>query len=301
MPCFIIFIILKEFIYVQCDNSGNNIGVIIMLKTHFCEVMIEYKTTLSPAPLKAAEVIGYSIAEAVIENVCNGKVIIGGILHKTIEYCSCKINDKKQLIKKEIPFSCFIDVDQIKHCGKYKVKKCDTICSYCKIFCEVQNGRKHTILHCKDIIKVEVENLSDVCEEECFIQKGETFAIGEICFMPAVNPENAAVNIFSDTDDFKIELLSNSFAFISGFFTITVHFRDRTTPAVKDVAIQAIIPIKVECEDMLDKDKWKVIEAKLCNGTYSFECPDKESKGFHKLVTKEVLEFELKYNKAQGL
>ena len=259
--------------------------------THSCEVMIDFRTSLCPPPKKNTKVNQCVKVEAKIEKICEGKIIIGGTLHKTIKYtaitqdgCTCKNCTKH----KDIPFSCFIDID----CGnlkdKFEIVDCEAICSFSEVINTKDGCCKKAILVEKDIIKIVVQRINCKSMKGCKFC-GKAVVDSEICFVPAVNPATASVSVSIDPANFKVGLVCCDLIVVCGFITKTVTFTDGTPTVKKDIVAQVNVPANIFGVDNFDPEKWTVTRADVCTGCFNFTCPSVDADLLHKLVEKDIV------------
>ena len=262
---------------------------------HFCEVMIEFKTCLCPAPKKNTKVNQCVDVKAKIEKICEGKIIIGGTLHKTIRYkalthdgCSCK----NYIKHKDIPFSCFIDIDCGNSEDKFEIVDCKSICTFSEVINTKDECRTKAILVEKDIIKIIVQRIP--CFNHCKERNkckfcGKAVIDSEICFVPAVNTATASVSVSIDPANFKVDLVCCDLIVVCGFITKTVAFTDGTPTTKKDILVQVNVPANIDDFDEVDPEKWTVTRAEVCTGCFNFTCPSGDASLFHKLVEKDII------------
>lgn len=125
-----------------------------------CEVLIDFRTCLFPAPIHCNDIKVISKLEAKIDKSCGCKVLIGGILHKTIIYKSKDSHcETREYVKhKDIPFSCYVDIDCASQGDTFKIVGHDIICEFSELR-KVKNGCCiKTIFIEKDIIKIAVQS-----------------------------------------------------------------------------------------------------------------------------------------------
>lgn len=260
--------------------------------THSCEVMIDFRTCLCPPPKKNTKVKQCVKVNAKIEKICAGKVIIGGTLHKTITYTAithdgfpCKTCTKH----KDIPFSCYIDIDCGNSKDKFEIVDCETICSFSEVINTTVNCCKKAILVEKDIVKIIVKRIYSSKDIKKCKFCGKAVVDSEICFAPAVNPAKASVSVSIDPDNFKVDLVCCDLIVVCGFITKTVAFTDDTPTAKKDILVQINVPANIDGLDDVDPEKWTVTRAEVCTGCFNFTCPSGDADLFHKLVEKDII------------
>lgn len=127
---------------------------------HCCEVLIDFRTCLIPAPKHCQDIKVTSKLEAKIDKSCGCKIIIGGILHKTIKYktkdSDCKTHE--HIKHKDIPFSCFIDFDCSSPGDTFKIIDSEVLCEFSEIKKVREDCSIKTIFIEKDIIKIAVQS-----------------------------------------------------------------------------------------------------------------------------------------------
>lgn len=257
--------------------------------THSCEVMIDFRTFLCPTPKKNSKVDQCIKVEAKIEKVCKGKIIIGGIVHKTIKYkaithdgCSYKNCTKH----KDIPFSCFIDCGC--HKDKFEIIDCPIICSFSDVIYTKDKCNKKAIFVEKDIIKI------IVASKHCsFKFCGKAVIDSEICFVPAVDKAKTSVSVSIDPANFKVDLVCCGLIVVSGFITKTVTFTDGRPTVKKDILVQVNVSANINAFDT-DPKKWTVTKAELCTACFNYTCPSEDNNLFHKLVEKDIIAVQVK-------
>lgn len=105
-------------------------------------------------PVKSVEFV-----EARIVKKCAGKILIRGVLHKTIRYAACI--DCNYSIVKKIPFTCYIDVDETLDTDIYEIVGSNVICSYENLeFCKWHNGNNWVMKEI-DIVKIVVQRIEN--------------------------------------------------------------------------------------------------------------------------------------------
>lgn len=127
---------------------------------HCCEVLIDFRTCLFPEPTHCQDIKVTSKVEAKIDKSCGCKVLIGGILHKTIMY---KVKDSHRTFHehvkhKDIPFSCYIDVDCASPSDTFKIVSHEVICEFSELKKIREDCSIKTIFIEKDIIKIAVQS-----------------------------------------------------------------------------------------------------------------------------------------------
>ncbi|MFA9398979.1 MAG: SPOCS domain-containing protein [Clostridiaceae bacterium] len=263
--------------------------------THSCESMIDFRICLFPPPKKNTKVNQCACVEVKIEKVCKGKIIIGGIVHKTIRYIATTQDGRycRDCTKEEdIPFSCFIDIECSNYDDKFKMLNCSIICSYSEIVNTEDGCCSNAVLEGKDIIKVTVKRIP--CFHKCpdidryrFCSKAVVDA--EICFVPSVNPDKVSVAVSIDPNNFKVKLVCCDLILVCGVITKIVTFTDDTPTVKKEISVQVNVPVNIK-KCYLCPEQWKVTKAKVCAGCFDFTCPSKDTGLFHKLVEKDIIE-----------
>lgn len=259
--------------------------------THFCEVMINSKTSLFPPPKINTKLYQFVDVEAKIEKICTGKIIIGGTIHKTIIYKAIENNNftwEYSRKNTDIPFSCFINIDPCDSCDMYEIIHCKSICSFSEIININDQCSNKSILVEKDIVKIVVDKIT--C---CNIKKqkfcSKTVLDNEICFLPPVNPCAASVSVNIDKANFKVELVCCDLIVVCGFITKTVAFTDDTPTVNKDILVQINIPANIYDLDDLCPKKWTVTCVEVCASCFDFTCPSTDGDLYHKLALKDII------------
>jgi hypothetical protein len=125
-----------------------------------CEVLIDFRTCLLPAPKHFHDIKVTSKVDVKIDKVCACKVILGGILHKTIKYTvknECNSCCDEYVKHKDIPFSCFIDVDCADENDCFKIVGYEILCDFSELIKIKEECNLKTIFVEKDIIKIAVQ------------------------------------------------------------------------------------------------------------------------------------------------
>ncbi|GEM_PF-2312117 len=124
---------------------------------HCCNVMIENITHLKPPRFFHSKIHSKNKIEVKIEKVCAGAIIISGIIHKALHYRALlknvTINScyKKNI---DIPFNCFISIDEANEDDEYEIIGYDIICAYAKTT-DINGGCSNSEKsHCKHTEKV---------------------------------------------------------------------------------------------------------------------------------------------------
>lgn len=259
---------------------------------HSCEFMLDFRTCLNPLPEKNTKIKEFSKITAQIEKVCKDKVIISGILHKTICYtaarceCACRSKHIKHI---KIPFSCFIDVDWKDSKDTFEIVDYKILCNHSKIIRKQNCCLKKAILSEKDIIKITVERKSS----NNFY--GNTVVDSEICFVPSVDPDATSVSVDVNPKNFKVLLMCCDLIIVSGFITKTVTFNDGTPTAKKDILVQVNVPANIKDLNDVDSKKWEVTRAEICDGCFYFTSPNEDATLFHTLLEKDILAVEVSH------
>lgn len=263
--------------------------------TYSCEFMLDYRTCLNPLPKKNTKIKEFTKITAKIEKKCAGKIIIGGILYKTICYtslsrCGCWTKHIKHI---KIPFSCFIDIDCKHSKDDFKIVDCKTVCNFSKVISSKNKCSKKAILVEKDIIKIIVKRKP--CTNNCNYYFGNSVVDSDVCFAPAVNPKAATVSVDVDPKKFKVMLICCDLIVVSGVITKIVTFNDGTPTAKKDILVQVNVPATIEELERVDINKWEVTQAEICDGCYHFTCPNEDETLFQTLVAKYIISIEVSY------
>ncbi|MEQ8155490.1 MAG: hypothetical protein ABRQ25_11495 [Clostridiaceae bacterium] len=267
---------------------------------HFCEVLVGSKIILNPQPREDCRIKQHVKIKAKIEKVCCGKMLINGIIRKTIcykaihgDFCS---DSAEHLKHEDIPFICFIDVKCGNSKDNFEIVSCESLCAFSKIHTKEINCSSIAILEEKDLIKIKVRRKPCSHEEDFIDCKfcSKAAVSSEICFVPAVNPDAASVSVESDPCNFKVELVCCGLIVVCGFITKKVTFCDGTPAAVKDIPVQISIPAAIDDLNEAVPEKWKVTKAEVCTGCYEFICPDACKKS-HKLTEKDIIAVEVSH------
>jgi hypothetical protein len=146
----------NSFIVSECALN-NKIRKISILQC--CEVLIDFRTCLLPPPEPCHDIKVTSCVEVKIDKVCGCKVLLGGILHKTIKYYSLDKHGKacKHVKRKDIPFSCYVDFDCASLEDTFKIAGHEVIGEFSEIKKIKEDYTTKTIFIEKDIIKVSVQ------------------------------------------------------------------------------------------------------------------------------------------------
>ena len=102
---------------------------------HCCNIMVEHKTYLNIPASSQSKIHSKIEIEVSIEKVCAGTVIISGMIHKIVYYGTLLGNESlKSCYRKniDIPFNCFINIDEANEDDKYEVTGHDLLCTYAK-------------------------------------------------------------------------------------------------------------------------------------------------------------------------
>ncbi|WP_053083764.1 hypothetical protein [Rubeoparvulum massiliense] len=91
-----------------------------------CQVVIERKTQLVP-PAQRGTTSHTKTVEARIEKVCPEKVIVCGVVRKTITYT--KVDGSSNTIYDDVPFQCFIDRDDANENDPFIVTGATILCT----------------------------------------------------------------------------------------------------------------------------------------------------------------------------
>jgi len=147
----------EPFVITPC-TLNNNLPKLRLIKC--CEVLIDFRTCLFPEPSHCSDIKVFSRVEAKIDKVCGCKVIIGGILHKTIKFkskgCDCKSHEHVK--HKSIPFSCFIDFDCTSPDSLFEISGHEIICEFSELKKIKKDCSIKTIFIEKDIIAISVRS-----------------------------------------------------------------------------------------------------------------------------------------------
>ncbi|MFL0247930.1 hypothetical protein [Candidatus Clostridium stratigraminis] len=128
---------------------------------HCCDVLIDFRTCLTPPPEDFKDLKVMSKLYVKIEKVCCGKVLIGGTLHKTIKWDKAEdaifCSEDKLIVHKDIPFSCFIDFDCAEETDIFEIVGSEIICEFSELlrFKEGPNGK--AIFNEKDIVIIAIQ------------------------------------------------------------------------------------------------------------------------------------------------
>lgn len=129
---------------------------------HSCEVFIDFTTRLIPPP-RENTVTSEAEVEVEIEKVCVCKVLLTGILHKTIRYdeaLSFAFSSSLITKHKDIPFSCYIDVSDAMEDDQFEIVGSGVICSDVKVDSEEEHCSDSSVLRQWDIIKIIIQRVS---------------------------------------------------------------------------------------------------------------------------------------------
>jgi len=128
---------------------------------HCCEILIDFRTCLTPPPENCKNIKVISKIDVRIEKVCCGKVLIGGILHKKIKWDKAEeviFCSEDNLIKhKDIPFSCFIDFDCSDDDNIFEIVGSEIICEFSELLKIKEGCSEKGIFIEKDIIIIAVQ------------------------------------------------------------------------------------------------------------------------------------------------
>ena len=262
--------------------------------THSCKAMINFKTCLNPPPKKNTKVRQFTNITAKIEKICTGKILISGILHKTI--CYTALSGCKHIKHTDIPFKCFSNSNCINSKDNFEIVDYQTVCTFSNIINKKNKCSKKAILVGNTIIKIRVQRkpCTDTCNHFKWCKFcGKTVVDSEICFVPAVNPAKASVSVNVDPANFKVELICSDLIVVCGFITKTVTFTDGIPTAKKDILVQVNIPAHIDDLQEVKAGKWKITRAEVCTGCFSFTCPNGDATLFHKLMEKDIIAVEV--------
>lgn len=292
----------------RIDNNQNNVTCCssenkskASKNTYSCEVLVEFRTHLCPPPKQNTQVMQINKAEAKIEKICSGKIIIGGTLHKTIVYTDitqCDCNKANCIKQRDIPFSCYVDIPPVNAGDKFNITENQIICAFSEVIKENTCCCNQSILVEKDIIKITVQKTPAKADskkmKECRFW-GKEVVNSEICFVPAVNPKAASVSVSIDPANFKVKLTCCDLVVVCGFITKTVTFTDGTPTVKKVIPVQVEVTVDVEQCGEVGGKIWIVDKAEVCDSYTNFTCSCGNSSLFHKLVEKDIIAVQIEY------
>jgi hypothetical protein len=147
----------NSFTVPECTSVNNPTK---LTQTHCCEVLIDFRTCLSPSPRCCNDICTASCVDVKIDKVCGSKVLLGGVLHKTIKYIyrDCDNKPDLQVKCKDIPFSCYVDFDSASLCDTFKLSGHEVICEFSELKKIRKNCSITTFFTEKDIIKIAVQS-----------------------------------------------------------------------------------------------------------------------------------------------
>jgi hypothetical protein len=139
-------------------TSNNNPAHLKLIRC--CEILIDFRTCLCPSPRHCDDICIYSCVDVKIDKICCSKVLIGGVLHKKIEYAyvDCDNKPHKHIKRKDIPFSCYVDFDCTTLDDTFKITGHEIICQFSEVKKPKDCRSEKTILIEKDLIKIAVQS-----------------------------------------------------------------------------------------------------------------------------------------------
>lgn len=148
----------NSFTVPRCTSNNKFPKPIVI---HCCEVLIDFRTCLTPPPEHCKDLKIVSKLDVKIEKICCGKVLIGGTLYKTIKWdkaedlISC--SEDKLIKYKDIPFSCFVDFDCADDTDIFEITGSEIICEFSELLKLKEGSMGKAIFIEKDIVIIAVQ------------------------------------------------------------------------------------------------------------------------------------------------
>jgi hypothetical protein len=131
-----------------------------------CFHIIEHSTQLVPRAVKGTSTVTKELSAEIIR-VCDGVVVICGIIKKTIQYVAIMDGDivPDHSVVDEVPFTCFIDRDDIKESNTYEISNLEFLCELsgeeANFATDKKTGKKVAFRFAeKEVIKICIEKVS---------------------------------------------------------------------------------------------------------------------------------------------